>query len=271
MSQADFCRRRKFIGIALAVLIVATTVWRWSIVPLPEDGVIILEYHQVAPDNEVDPDYRSYNVPPEEMTAQLDFLTAQGYHTITLQEYMKARKGKFTLPTKPIVLTFDDGYTDNYTYLLPLLKARHMKAVVYMITNKIGTKDYLTWKELRELQSHGVEIGSHTANHLPLTSLPPNKRLEEVKLSKLLLEWNGINTVFSLSYPNGAYDDDLPELLREQEYLNAVTGNPGINTTDTDPYLLYRINIPHPAFGLTEFRLRLFKAEFFYRLHHLLF
>ena len=247
-------------------LSVSIAVWIYLWPPLTKDSVIILEYHQIAPVAEVDRDSRAYNVEPEEFAAQLDYLTAAGYHTITLQEYMRARKGKFTLPDKPIVLTFDDGYTDNYTYMLPLIEERGMKAVVYMITNKIGTKDYLTWDKLRDMQRRGVEIGSHTANHLPLTSLPPDKQKDEVALSKLLMEWNGINTVFSLSYPNGAYDESLPGLLQAEEYLNAVTGEPGLNTTETNPYLLKRVNIPAPHFGLTEFKFRLFKAELFYNL-----
>ena len=251
---------------ALLVIFLATAVWIKTWPPLPEDGVIILEYHQVAPAAEVDADSRAYNVEPEEFAAQLDYLRENGYHTITMQEYMRARKGKFTLPAKPVILTFDDGYTDNYEYMLPLIEERGMKAVVYMITNKIGTKGYLTWDMLREMQKRGVEIGSHTANHIPLTTLPADKQKDEVRLSKLLMEWNGINTVFSLSYPNGAYDSELPTLLEREEYLNAVTGDPGINTASTGPYLLKRINVPNPVLGLTEFRFRLFKAEFMYNL-----
>lgn len=247
-------------------LFVSIALWIYMWPPLPKDSVLILEYHQIAPVAEVDRDSRAYNVEPQEFAAQLDYLTAAGYHTITMQEYMRSRKGKFMLPDKPVILTFDDGYADNYTYMLPLVEERGMKAVVYMITNKIGAREYLTWDQLRDMQKRGVEIGSHTANHLPLTSLPPDKQKEEVALSKLLMEWNGINTVFSLSYPNGAYDASLPVLLREEEYLNAVTGDPGLNTTETNPYLLKRINIPAPRFGLTEFKFRLFKAELFYNL-----
>ena len=232
--------------------------------PPPDDAVVILEYHRVTDDRAADDDGRAYNVPPAEFSEQLDYLQDNGYHTITMQEYMKARKGKFSLPEKPIILTFDDGYADNFSEMLPILEAHNMKAVVYMIVNNIGRKDYLTWNELKEMQRRGVEIGSHTSDHLPLTTLPENKRRDQVRLSKLLMEWNGINTVFSLSYPNGAYDEELPPLLKSEDYLNAVTGDPGLNTQDTDPYLLRRINIPRPRLGLLEFRFRLFKAELCY-------
>ena len=135
-----------------------------------------------------------------------------------------------------------------------------------MVTNDIGLPGYLTWDELRDMQERGIEIGSHTANHQPLTEMDRSRQEEEMRLSKLLLEWNGIHTVFSFSYPNGAYDSGMPELLAQNGYLTAVTGDAGLNTFQTDPYLLQRINIPHPRFGRMEFRLRLFKAAVMTRL-----
>lgn len=85
-------------------------------------------------------------------------------------DFMKAKRGKMELPAKPVILTFDDGYEDNYTEMLPILEEYGMKATVYVITNQIGQPGYLTWDQLRAMQVRGIEIGSHTANHDPLTS-----------------------------------------------------------------------------------------------------
>lgn len=208
----------------------------------------------------------AYNVPPEDFRDQLDYLREEGYTAISMLDYMKAKKGKAELPPRPVILTFDDGYESNYTTLLPILESYGMKATVYMVTNDIGLPGYLTWDELRDMQERGIEIGSHTANHQPLTEMDRSRQEEEMRLSKLLLEWNGIHTVFSFSYPNGAYDSGMPELLEQNGYLTAVTGDAGLNTFQTDPYLLQRINIPHPRFGRLEFRLRLFKAAVMTRL-----
>ncbi len=240
----------------MAVL-AAFACWLWY---MPSSGGIpVLEYHMIT--DHPREDAQIYNVPPKVFEEHLNYLEEQGYTTITMLEFMKARKGKLELPEKPVILTFDDGYADNYEEMLPILEAHGMKATVYMITNMIGQPGYLTWEQLRDMQERGVEIGSHTANHLPLTGLPPKEREDELKLSKLILEWNGIRTVFSLSYPNGKYDDALPELLRQNEYLTAVTGDPGLNTFRTNPYLMHRVNIPDSPFGMTAFRLRLLKAE----------
>ena len=245
-----------------AVAMLSVIGWLWY-TPAPF-GMPVLEYHMVTA--HPPEDAGDYNVPPEDFRAQLDYLAEQGYTTITMLEYMKAKKGKMEMPERPIILTFDDGYENNYLEMLPILEEHGMKAVVYMVTNQIGQKGYLTWGQLREMQKRGVEIGSHTANHLPLAGLSQEERADEVQLSKLLMEWNGIRTVFSLSYPNGKYDDSLPELLKESEYLTAVTGDPGLNTFRTNPYLLQRVNIPDSPFGMTAFRWRLLKAEWMTKL-----
>ena len=244
---------------------IATAIWIKT-TPAPE-GIPILAYHMVT--DEPRAGTEGYNIMPEDFREQMLYLKEEGYETITPLEFMKAKKGKFTLPAKPIIISFDDGYEDNHRVALPMLEEFGMKAIIYMVTNDIGNKGYLTWEQLRDLERRGMELGSHTANHLPLTSLSSTERLEEVRLSKLLMEWNGLKTIFSLSYPNGAYDDNLPELLAQEEYLTAVTGDSGLNTFDTNPYLLYRVNVPQPHFGLTEFKLRLLRAELFTRVRNI--
>ena len=255
----------RYVKYGLGILAFALLVFiSWlTMTPAPQ-GVLVLEYHHVSDD--VEDEGWAYTVPVAEFKEQLDYLQAQGYTTISMQDFVRAKKGKQELPDKPVILTFDDGYEDNYTTLLPLLEERGMKATVYMVTNSIGRKGYLSWNQLRDMQNRGIELGSHTANHQPLTSLERDKQAEEMKLSKLLMEWNGLKTIFTFSYPNGAYDEGMPELLKENEYLTAVTGDGGLNTFKTNPYLLQRTNIPHPRLGLTEFKLRLFKGEVMTRL-----
>lgn len=231
--------------------------------PAPQ-GVMILEYHTItdAPDE----DAKKYSITPKDFREQLQYLKDNGYETISMRDFMLAKKGKLPLPPKPIILTFDDGYEDNYSTLLPMLEEFGMKATVYMITNNIGKKGYLTLEQLKDMEKRGVEIGSHTANHIPLTELSTEKQAEEIKLSKLGLEWKGLKTIYTFSYPNGAYNDNLPSLLKENEYLTAVTGEPGINDFNTNPFLLHRTHIIKPTFGLLEFRYRLLKSEIYAKL-----
>ena len=246
---------------AAAVLVILTAAVFGVTAAFPPEGVLILEYHKV---NDWSED--SYTVKPEDFAAQMDELRAQGYETISILDFLRAKKGKQTLPEKAVIVTLDDGYKDNYTDMLPIMESRGMKATAFMVTNDIGLPGYLTWDMLRDMQNRGIEIGSHTANHLPLTEMSPADAREEVQLSKTLMEWNGIKTIFGLSYPNGKYKDFMPQMLKESEYLAAVTGDAGLNTFETNPYLLHRINIPRPHFGIEEFRLRIWKAKIFARL-----
>ena len=249
----------KFFGGAILIL---AAIFFFS--PEPE-GFPILEYHQVT-DAPPEPGFEMYNVPPADFAAQLDYLQSQGYTTITLVDFMHAVRGYKNLPDKPIVLTFDDGYEDNYTEMLPILEAHKMTAVVYVITNELGKKNYLTLEQVKDMQRRGIEIGSHTSDHIALTSLDEIFRRRQVRESKIFLEWSGLEPICSLSYPNGAFNAELEKILREENYLTAVTGEAGLNTLQTNPFELYRVHIRKPRFGLTEFKFRLWKAKFFAKL-----
>ena len=222
----------------------------------PPQGTLILEYHKVNDRTRDD-----YTVTPAEFAAQMDALKEDGYTTISVLDFLRAKKGKQELPEKPVIVTFDDGYSDNYTEALPILEKRGMKATVFMVTNDIGLPGYLTWDQLHEMEKRGIELGSHTANHLPLTNMTVAEAQDEAKKSKLQMEWKGLKTIFVLSYPNGKYDKFLPGILKKEEYLAAVTGDPGLNTFQTDPYRLLRTNIPPSYFGIREFRLRIWKSK----------
>ncbi len=225
------------------------------------DGVIILEYHTIT--DTPDEDSERYNVRPNDFAAQLDYLQENGYNTITALEYMKWRRGKINLPKKNVILTFDDGYEDNFQYMMPILQAHGMKAVVYVITNEIDKDGYLKLDQLKKMQDRGIEIGSHTANHRALVGLTKKDLKHELEASKQFLEWSGISPVLSISYPNGAYDDEVIKAIESAGYLTAVTGDAGLNNMQTNQYLLQRVNIPEPRLGIFEFKLRLLKAKIF--------
>jgi peptidoglycan/xylan/chitin deacetylase (PgdA/CDA1 family) len=227
----------------------------------PPEGVTILQYHMVNYT-----DKSSYNVPPEELRAQLEYLKKEGYTTISLLEFAKARKGKLELPPKPIIITFDDGYRDNYENALPIIEEMGMKATLFMVVNDIGRPKYCTMDDLNDWCRRGMELGSHTANHLEMPKLDSLKKEEEIAASKLLMEWRGLPTVFFLAYPYGEFDKETQKLLEKNDYLGGVTGNTGLNTFKTNMYELHRTNIPNPYFGLWEFKWRLLKAEIWARL-----
>lgn len=240
-----------FIAIAGAGLIYFV----WQSEP---EGFHIIEYHKI---NDYDND--PYTIHPEEFAEQLDYLKAKGYTTITVLDYLKARRGEAPLPKKPILLSFDDGYRDNYTTAVPLLEERGMKGTFFIVTNDVGLDKYMTWEDLLDLQNRGWELGSHTANHLPLTEMSDEFAEEEMKVTKLITTWHGLKRLFGFSYPNGAYKKEYAEMLRRQSYYCALTGDAGLNTLKTKPYELHRTIIPRPRLGLFEFKLRMLRSELY--------
>lgn len=248
----------KPLAAALIVAFLATICFFVYIYQKPTNGVFILEYHKV---NDVDKD--EYTITVEEFKKQLSYLREQGYTTISLMDFIRAKKYHEQLPPKPIILTFDDGYEDNYTNVMPILQSYGMKGTVFVVSNLVGRKGYLTWQQLKKMQNENIELGCHTANHIPLTKLSEKRMYEEIHLSKLLMEWKGLKTIYFFSYPSGKYNAEAEKLLKQDKYLGAVTGQPGYNTFATDPYRLQRTYIGRSVFGLLDFKCRLLKSKLF--------
>lgn len=264
LTERGVSALKKFL-VSMMSFLLSMMIFVFAIILMPApEGFVILEYHNIT--DTPDPEALKYNVRPDDFAAQLDYLADNGYTTITMLDYIEARNGRRELPSKPIMLTFDDGYENNYTTMLPMLEARGMRAVVYVIANELGRERYLTFDQLRDMQTRGIEIGSHTANHRPLDELDQDELNVELRDAKTYLEWSGINTIYSLSYPNGIFNDEIISLLERENYYTAVTGEAGLNNFGTDQYRMHRVNVPQPTFGLFEFRLRLLKAELFAKL-----
>lgn len=225
-------------------------------------GVPILAYHEVVADDEM------YSVDPDQFEAQLNYLKQEGYHSVSLHDVFEAREGRGVLPDKPIVLTFDDGYEDNYTQALPLMEKYGFSGTVFIISSKPDDPDegegYLSWDEIRMMQGRHTEIGSHTVNHVALSDLSFAEKQQEMMNSKQTIEKQIGRSVEFLAYPFGAYDKECFELLRNAGYRGACAGVPGYNMPDDkNPYRLKRVNIPRPRFGLMEFKLRILKSLLF--------
>lgn len=219
------------------------------------DGIPVLNYHQIN-----DRDHNALTVSTEQFAAQMQYLTDNGYHTITGEELADALDGKIELPDNPVLITFDDGYRDNYKNAFPILKEHQMKAMVFLISDYVSTyPNYLTWGQAQEMQEHGIEFGSHTLNHVELNKLPSNDEiLHQLKNSKAAIEWHLETPVHFLAYPCGSYNADVMAATKAAGYRAAFTVQYGPDRADTNHYAMNRI----PIFGgnshtLLRFKLRL--------------
>src|SRR5689334_2504048 len=113
--------------------------------------VPILTYHHIASHK------GAYYVAPVRFEQELAYLIANDYHTVSMDAYADYLESEGSLPGKPVVLTFDDGYSDAYTMVYPVLKARHMTATFFIITGEVGQPGFLTWDEIKEMAANGME------------------------------------------------------------------------------------------------------------------
>jgi hypothetical protein len=157
----------------------------------------ILMYHAIA--DVPTTSLTSLFVRPAELEAQLKYIADNGYQTITFEDL-----DNIGIFSKPIMLTFDDGYKDNYTILFPLLEKYELKATIFVITNTVWSKGRLSIEDIVEMSDSGlVSIQSHTKNHRNLTTLGKETLAEELSSAKEYLEELTGKPVIALCYPEG--------------------------------------------------------------------
>jgi peptidoglycan/xylan/chitin deacetylase (PgdA/CDA1 family) len=186
----------------------------------------ILLYHHVGSDNfEQDgiSDSR-YNVTLAEFSAQMDLLKSLGYETVRTAAISDAITSHGKLPLHPIVISFDDGWEDQYTNAYPILRAHGFAGTFYIPSTYPNAKGFVTWDQLGEMASAGMEIGSHSRTHPHLTKIPEGQAWIEIRNSKVELEKKLKVTVDSFSYPFGEMGTDgtLATQVSRALYKSAV-------------------------------------------------
>jgi len=203
----------------------------------------IIMYHYVEyVKDQADTTRKSLSILPSVFEAQLSTLAQYGYHSYFVSDVPRMLEGSIPFEYKNIILTFDDGYEDFYTDVFPLLKKYDTKATVYIITNFIGRKGFLTSNQIQELsQSPLVEIGSHTLNHAYLKGGRSDLVKTEITESKKVLEDLIGHSVRTFAYPYGAFDIQAVADAQEASYSAAVSVIPGNQQSLTNEYYLSRI------------------------------
>ncbi len=212
--------------------------------------VPVLIYHRVVNEKLTDSKFNVY-ITKEKLDWQIGFLKKQGFNIITFKDLANGIKVK-----KPIILTFDDGYEDNYLNLLPLLKKHQEKAVIYCLGNrsiqnniwdeKLGepSANLMSDCQIQECHNSGlIEIASHGLKHQHLPDLSEAEVKEELESSKSNLEKLINDKVVSFAYPYGDYGKREEILAYESGYDFAIgTVNGPLNLTD-NYYAIRRIQI----------------------------
>ncbi len=246
---------KKILIIISVIAIVALGGAWWSFENYKKQSVPVLAYHKVDNDKSV------YSVSEKVFDEQLKCLYKKGYKAITLEKMQELMAEKKLAEEKYIVITFDDGYENNYTKALPILQKYNYPATVFVVTGSVGATNYLNPQQIRELSKAGIEIGSHTDRHLPLATLTEEEIERELVVSKQYLEYLTLKTVKYLAYPNGSYNDKTSILLEKAGYKGAFTGVDGVNEPDSPRYYYYRVNMFKYEDPVRGFKSRLFRAQ----------
>jgi peptidoglycan/xylan/chitin deacetylase (PgdA/CDA1 family) len=192
--------------------------------------VPILYYHRV--DDQLPP---TKGVSPQAFAAQMRYLRKKNYQSISfelLSEYFI--KGR-PLPSRPVIISFDDGYLDNFTRAAPILKRNGFQATIFLVSDYIGQRSewagctgadvvpLMSREQLLILIKEGFEPGGHTRRHSDLTAIPPEEARQELEGGKKDLENLLQRPVLSFAYPFGTFNPGVIEGVRKSGFTTART------------------------------------------------
>lgn len=211
-------------------------------------NVKVLMYHRIIKETAGKKDNK-YDVSEKDFRRHLSILDLLNFTPITFHDYNLYLKDELTLPKNPVILTFDDGYTDIFEIAYPILKEYNMRAVIFVLgdrnlrhavwDHKNGDKGspLMTDEQIFELSSEGYEIGVHTMTHPILPKLNLDRIREEIVTSKEVIETLLGKEALTFSYPYGLQDQKVQSIVSQAGFKFACgvfTGPPvfGANTLD---------------------------------------
>ena len=211
----------------------------------------ILMYHQIDTMPPRGTPMRGLIVTPESFARQLLMLSILGYRGLSMRDLEPYLRGEKI--GKVVGITFDDGYQNNLIHALPVLLQYGFTATCYAVSQHLGgtnfwdhgkgiaQKPLMTRSEWMEWQSAGMEIGSHTRNHVPLTLLTPDAAWLEIALAKQDLEHLIGQEVRHFCYPYGYFSHTIRDMVKAAGYITATTVERARATLEDDPFALPRV------------------------------
>jgi peptidoglycan/xylan/chitin deacetylase (PgdA/CDA1 family) len=180
--------------------------------------VPILLYHRI----DISPINSRYYVAPNKFKEQMEWLHSRGYATIHFDLLVDAILHGAPLPPRPIVITFDDGNTDNYLTAFPIMQQYGFTGVMYIVGKYIAAPGYMDKAEILEMVEAGWEVGSHGLSHLDLLFMDKGAQEYEIRESRRYLKDALGVPVLSFAYPFGSMDAIIADTVSRTGYIAAV-------------------------------------------------
>lgn len=220
-------------------------------------SIPVLYYHSINYEAE-----NELRIPKEKFKEQMQYLKDNGYTTLSLDEFYNFLSKNNPVPDKSVIITFDDGYKDNYENAFPILKEFGFKATIFMITGNIDKeKDFLTSNQLKEMSKYNIDIESHTVSHSKLDTLDYSNQVRELKDSKEFLEKLLGKNVKYIAYPYGEWNENTLKAVKTVGYNMAFTTVAGWANKDQGLYTLHRVYISNNH-SIDEFKRRLTNSQY---------
>jgi peptidoglycan/xylan/chitin deacetylase (PgdA/CDA1 family) len=203
-------------------------------------------YHYISePPPDADIYRRDLSVSPDNFEAQLAWLKDEGYQSITLTDLVYHLRLGWPLPDKPVILTFDDGYRDNYTNAFPLLKKYGFVSTFFLVTAPIDNGDpaYLSWNMVRRMHRAGMDFQPHSYRHFDLRDKPLDFVVFEIVAAKEAVEARTGETARFFAYPAGGYDEQTVAVLRSAYFWGAVVTSQGVDHSSDGLFELLRLRV----------------------------
>jgi peptidoglycan/xylan/chitin deacetylase (PgdA/CDA1 family) len=224
----------KAVGVLLLGSAAALVVFSYSNTAVP-----ILMYHSIGDPGPA----HTPAVDPETFARQIDFLKRNGFKVISLEEFISASDSAKLLPYKCVVITFDDGYENNYHAAYPVLRDAGYPATLFVPADFIGRPGYITAVQANEMSTNYISIGAHGKNHEYLPALIPEKLHREIRGAKKQIETSIGRPVRLFCYPLGGFTAQTKKWVKSAGYIGACTTNRSPSFLNKDIYALNRIKM----------------------------
>ena len=219
-------------------------------------NIPILMYHKV-PDKPLNSKHRIFVV-KDKFEKHLRFFKFRGLTSITFKEYLAYSKGEKSIrefPKKPFILTFDDGYEDNYRNMLPLTEKFGFKGVLFLIGDfnnlhnnwdsgeDLEVNRLMTVQQKKAFVESGWEIGAHTYSHCNLTLIPQPQAVIEIQKGKSVLEETLQTNIISFAYPFGVYNEEIKNLVEKSGFEFGILTDSGGMYIEEDRFSVFRVSM----------------------------
>ncbi|MFD0695559.1 polysaccharide deacetylase family protein [Paenibacillus sp. GCM10027628] len=203
-----------------------------------EISIPVLNYHSIG-----DEPGNTLVLHPDKLARQMAYLKENGYTPLTLSDFILILEKELKPPAKPVLLTFDDGYTDNYELALPVLKPYGFPATLFISPGAIGQPDYLNWEQVKDMHKAGWTIQPHGMTHPYLSKLTAEKQKEEIMEARRQIEKQLGTKADVFCYPYGDFNSKTLAILKEVGFRYAFTIEQGRTTSSQKPLQLKRIYV----------------------------